>query len=124
MRRPEAHRLLSALPAARDAWPNRTVAELPADALWLAGSLGRGEGDQWSDVDLIVVGGELPLHDALLTLEVPQNGPAVARTPRSHRGNAALIVSLRRRPGQILGISTLVTALASSRFSSSLSPRL
>lgn len=79
MRRHEAHQLLSALPTARDAWLNRTIADLPADALWLAGSLGRGEGDQWSDVDLIVVGGELPLHDALLTLEVPHNGPAAGR---------------------------------------------
>jgi hypothetical protein len=32
--------------------------ELGAKALWLAGSLGRGAGDAWSDVDLLVLAGE------------------------------------------------------------------
>jgi hypothetical protein len=79
MRRHEALRQLTELSTARAAWLHRTVAELSADAVWLAGSLGRGDGDGWSDVDLLVVGGDLPVHDALLTLEVPHNGPATGR---------------------------------------------
>jgi len=79
VRRQEAEQALAALSIARDAWLRRTVADLSADALWLVGSLGRGDGDRWSDVDLLVIGGELPLRDALLTLEVPHNGPAAGR---------------------------------------------
>ena len=79
MRRQEAHDLVAAMPAVREAWLERTVAGLPAEAVWLAGSLGRGEGDPWSDVDLLVVGGDVPLGDAILTLEVPHNGPAGGR---------------------------------------------
>jgi len=75
----EARGLLAAFATARDAWLKATIADLPATALWLAGSLGRGEGDEWSDLDLLVVDGELPLGDALLTLEVPHNGPIGGR---------------------------------------------
>jgi hypothetical protein len=67
------------MPPAREAWLERTVAGLRAEAIWLAGSLGRGEGDPWSDVDLLVVGGDLPLGDAILTLEAPRNGPVDGR---------------------------------------------
>jgi predicted nucleotidyltransferase len=35
-----------------------------ARAVWLAGSLGRGQADEWSDVDLIVVGGSPHLDGA------------------------------------------------------------
>jgi hypothetical protein len=79
VRRQEAEQSLAALAIARGGWLKRTVADLSAEALWLVGSLGRGDGDQWSDVDLLVIGGELPLHEALLTLEVPHNGPAAGR---------------------------------------------
>ncbi len=79
MRRQEADALVASMPPARDAWLKRTVAGLSAEAIWLAGSLGRGEGDPWSDVDLLVVDGNLPLDDAVLTLEVPHNGPAGGR---------------------------------------------
>ena len=44
---------------ARDAWLDSALAGLRADArvlaVWLVGSLGRGDADAWSDVDLIVV---------------------------------------------------------------------
>lgn len=79
MRRREAQELVAAMPSARDVWLDQTVAGLRAGAVWLAGSLGRGEGDPWSDVDLLVVAGDLPLGDAILTLEVPHNGPADGR---------------------------------------------
>lgn len=72
-------RLLDELVAARTAWLKDIVATLDAEAVWLTGSLGRGAGDAWSDADLLVVGGELPLADAVLTLEVPQNGPVGGR---------------------------------------------
>jgi hypothetical protein len=52
-----------------------TVSTLQAESVWLVGSLGSGRGDEWSDVDLIVVGGECALDEALLTLEMPANGP-------------------------------------------------
>ncbi len=71
--------LLDGLVAARAAWLKEIVAGSDAEAIWLAGSLGRGAGDAWSDVDLLVVGAELPLDDAVLTLEAPQNGPAGGR---------------------------------------------
>ncbi|MDI6105121.1 nucleotidyltransferase domain-containing protein [Actinoplanes sp. NEAU-A12] len=79
MRRQEAQDLVAAMPPAREGWLGQTVAGLRAEAVWLAGSLGRGEGDSWSDVDLLVVAGDLPLGDAILTLEVPRNGPAGGR---------------------------------------------
>jgi hypothetical protein len=45
--------------AARDAWLAATSRQLHGDervaAVWLVGSLGRGGGDEWSDVDLAVV---------------------------------------------------------------------
>jgi predicted nucleotidyltransferase len=47
---------------ARDALLDRIVARLRADdrmlAVWLSGSLGRGDGDQFSDVDLLVAVGD------------------------------------------------------------------
>lgn len=41
----------------------------------MVGSLGSGRDDEWSDVDIIVVGGECVLDETLLTLEMPDNGP-------------------------------------------------
>jgi hypothetical protein len=48
---------------------------LECEGAWLVGSLGSGTEDAWSDVDLLVVGGEPALGRALLTLEMPGNGP-------------------------------------------------
>ncbi len=52
-------RLLAAYRAARDALVERLRVELEADArftaAWLYGSLGRGDGDELSDIDLVVV---------------------------------------------------------------------
>jgi hypothetical protein len=52
-----------------------TVPALEAESVWLVGSLGSGKGDEWSDVDIIVVDGECALDETLLTLELPGNGP-------------------------------------------------
>jgi hypothetical protein len=52
------------------------VSALDAEGVWLVGSLGSGRGDEWSDVDLLVVGGDCVLNGALLTLDMPDNGPA------------------------------------------------
>lgn len=71
----QARALVAAMPAARGRWLAETVGTLRARSVWLAGSLGRGGGDEWSDVDLIVVGGQIPLHDVVLTLERADNGP-------------------------------------------------
>jgi hypothetical protein len=48
---PEQRRLIDALSALLQSEPG-------ASAAWLAGSLGRGAGDAWSDVDLMVLAGE------------------------------------------------------------------
>ncbi|MEU6794177.1 nucleotidyltransferase domain-containing protein [Nonomuraea wenchangensis] len=72
----DARAVVADLPAARERWLAHTIATVQAQALWLAGSLGRGGGDAWSDVDLIVVGGHPVLDDALFILEQPSNGPA------------------------------------------------
>lgn len=72
----EAHALTAAISAARERWLTETVGLLHARSVWLTGSLGRGQGDAFSDLDLIVVDGQIPLHDALLTLERADNGPA------------------------------------------------
>ncbi|MEV4894165.1 hypothetical protein AB0K48_32750 [Nonomuraea sp. NPDC055795] len=71
----EARAVVANLPTARERWLTQTVSTVQAEALWLAGSLGRGGGDAWSDVDLIVVDGHPALDDALLVLEQPSNGP-------------------------------------------------
>lgn len=71
----QARALVVAMPAARERWLAETVGTLRARSAWLAGSLGRGGGDEWSDVDLIVVDGQIPPHDALLTLVRADNGP-------------------------------------------------
>jgi hypothetical protein len=73
--RDEARSLVAALAAGRTRWLAETVPTLHADGVWLAGSLGSGGDDEWSDVDLIVVGGEHVLDETLLTLEMPGNGP-------------------------------------------------
>jgi hypothetical protein len=52
-----------------------TVPGLRAEGVWLVGSLGSGTGDEWSDVDIVVVGGAPALDGTLLTLEMPGNGP-------------------------------------------------
>ncbi|WP_410792059.1 nucleotidyltransferase domain-containing protein [Kribbella sp. C-35] len=52
-----------------------TVPALQAEGVWLVGSLGSGRHDEWSDVDIIVVGRERVLDETLLTLEMPGNGP-------------------------------------------------
>jgi hypothetical protein len=63
------------LACGRDRWLAETVPGLRAEGVWLVGSLGAGRGDEWSDVDIIVVGGDLVLGKTLLTLEMPDNGP-------------------------------------------------
>ncbi|MEV0284714.1 MULTISPECIES: hypothetical protein [unclassified Kribbella] len=75
MTRDEAERRLSALTAVRDSWLADKVPALSAKAVWLIGSLGQGGGDRWSDLDLLVVDGDCPLDDAVLTIEMPENGP-------------------------------------------------
>lgn len=78
----EALALLGSFAEARDEWLADTTASLHASAVWLAGSLGRGDGDVWSDIDLLVVGGSTRLdqmiavkHQPMLTLPVSHNGP-------------------------------------------------
>jgi hypothetical protein len=71
----EARALVAALPEAREHWLTETVAGMQARAVWLTGSLGRGQADEWSDVDLIVAGGSPHLDDALVTTDNPGNGP-------------------------------------------------
>ena len=74
--------------AERDALLARLLALLKADsrvaAVWLHGSLGRGTGDAWSDLDLWVVVFDAAYSDdirytfatgALFTEEAPQNAP-------------------------------------------------
>lgn len=68
--------MVAALAAGRARWLAETVPTLRADGVWLVGSLGSGRGDEWSDVDLVVVGGERVVGETLLTLELPGNGPA------------------------------------------------
>ncbi len=72
----EARALVAAQPAAREQWLTETVEGLQAQAVWLAGSMGRGQADEWSDVDLIVVGGSPDLSNALVATDNPGNGPA------------------------------------------------
>lgn len=67
--------MLAALAAGRARWLAETVPALQAEGVWLVGSLGSGKGDEWSDVDIVVVGGECVLDETLLTLEMPDNGP-------------------------------------------------
>lgn len=68
--------MVAELAAGRTRWLAETVSALQAEGVWLVGSLGSGRGDEWSDVDVIVVGGECMLDETLLTLELPDNGPA------------------------------------------------
>lgn len=75
MTRDEAERRLSALTAVRDNWLADKAPTLSAQAVWLIGSLGQGSGDRWSDLDLLVVDGDCALEDAVLTIELPENGP-------------------------------------------------
>jgi hypothetical protein len=67
--------MVTALARGRARWLAETVSALQAGGVWLVGSLGSGRGDEWSDVDIIVVGGERVLDETLLTLEMPDNGP-------------------------------------------------
>lgn len=67
---------MAAMSADRERWLLEIVGRLHARSVWLAGPLGRGQGDAFSDLDLIVVDGQIPPHDALLTLERADNGPA------------------------------------------------
>jgi hypothetical protein len=60
----------------RARWLAEIVPTLRAEAVWLVGSLGSGTGDEWSDLDLIVVGGHGVLDECLLSFAMPQNGPA------------------------------------------------
>lgn len=71
----EAQALVAALPRARDRWLAKTVERVQARSVWLAGSLGRGQADAWSDVDLVVVEGSPLLDGALVTTDNPGNGP-------------------------------------------------
>jgi predicted nucleotidyltransferase len=77
----------------RDAFLVRAVALLEADsrvvAVWLYGSLGRNEGDEWSDLDMWVVVSDEHIEDIgdhrhefaarfghpLLSVDAPQNAP-------------------------------------------------
>ena len=79
--------------AARDVWLAATSRQLHGDervaAVWLVGSLGQGGGDEWSDVDLVVVARDehLPVlverrrsefsrfGEVLVAIDAP-NGPA------------------------------------------------
>jgi len=79
--------------AARDAWLDATRRQLHGDervaAVWLVGSLGQGSGDEWSDVDLVVVARDAHLPvlveecrsefsrfgEVLVAIDAP-NGPA------------------------------------------------
>lgn len=67
--------MVAALAAGRARWLTETVSALHAEGVWLVGSLGSGRGDEWSDVDIVVAGGECVLDETLLTLEMPDNGP-------------------------------------------------
>jgi hypothetical protein len=67
--------VVAELACGRARWLAETVPALQAEGVWLVGSLGSGQGDEWSDVDIVVVGGDLVLDDTLLTLEMPGNGP-------------------------------------------------
>ena len=70
---------MAALASARARWLAETVPALQAEGVWLVGSLGSGRDDEWSDVDIVVVGGERVLGQTLLTLEMPDNGPVGGR---------------------------------------------
>jgi len=72
----EARHLVATYARGRDDWLTKTVPALDARGVWLVGSLATDSGDEWSDVDLIIVGGQPALDDALLTIEMPANGPA------------------------------------------------
>ncbi|TWD81223.1 hypothetical protein FB561_2329 [Kribbella amoyensis] len=72
----EVRSRLTALVEARDRWLEETIPTVEAKAVWLIGSHGEGRGDAWSDLDLLVVEGRCLLDDALLTIELPDNGPA------------------------------------------------
>jgi len=76
----EAGALVAALPAAREQWLTETVEGLQAQAVWLAGSMGRGQADEWSDVDLIVVGGSPDLSNALVATDNPGMARPAAAT--------------------------------------------
>jgi len=67
--------MVAASASARARWLRETVPALEAEGVWLVGSLASGRADEWSDVDIIVVGGECVLGETLLTLEMPDNGP-------------------------------------------------
>ncbi|MET9273281.1 nucleotidyltransferase domain-containing protein [Kribbella sp. NPDC003557] len=73
--RDEARSMLAALARGRTRWLAETVPQLRAEGVWLTGSLASGTADEWSDVDIIVVGGERVLDHPLLTLTMPGNGP-------------------------------------------------
>ncbi|MFB6722950.1 hypothetical protein ACFCV3_22415 [Kribbella sp. NPDC056345] len=72
----EARDLLTAYARGRDEWLTSTVQTLEAQSVWLVGSLAAGAGDDWSDLDLIVVEGAPALDGRLLTIDIPSNGPA------------------------------------------------
>ncbi|WP_405058752.1 hypothetical protein OG474_39310 [Kribbella sp. NBC_01505] len=72
----EARARLAAYATGRGEWLASTVATLQAAAVWLVGSLAADAGDEWSDVDLLVVDGSPQLAGSLLTIEMPANGPA------------------------------------------------
>jgi predicted nucleotidyltransferase len=79
----EARALVAALPGAREHWLAKTVESAQARAVWLTGSLGRGQADEWSDVDLIVVDGSPLLDDALVTTDNPATALSAAATSAS-----------------------------------------
>jgi UTP:GlnB (protein PII) uridylyltransferase len=89
---PSIDEVASRYAAARTSWLEQTIRSLRSDlrvaALVLTGSLGRGESDDWSDVDVVVVFREdavdwLPQResfgrecgDALFVFDSPWNAP-------------------------------------------------
>lgn len=90
---PSIRKMLTAHQAEREAWLAETIVQLEADervdAAWLFGSLGRGDADELSDVDLFVIVNDTDFDalvarrydflaqvaQPLLILEAPQNWP-------------------------------------------------
>ncbi|MFC9688640.1 hypothetical protein ACFTSF_08875 [Kribbella sp. NPDC056951] len=72
----EARTLLTAYARARDEWLTTTIPTLEAQSVWLVGSLATNTGDDWSDLDLLVVEGTPALDETVLTIDLPTNGPA------------------------------------------------
>lgn len=71
----DAARIVASLPQARERWLQGVLTAIEAESVWVGGSVGRGTADAWSDLDLILVGGQAPTSDALVSFESGHNGP-------------------------------------------------